>query len=82
MRCNICDKALSEKEGSFNRDIQTFDPCTVCLDIAMDAAYTGGWTDEDDDKYVLLDDDPFDYYSAFDDISWLTGRSGQAKLEY
>lgn len=69
MRCNICDKVLTDKEGSFNKELDTYEPCTVCLDIAMDAAYTSGWGDEDD-KYVLLNDDPFDYYSAFDEISF------------
>jgi hypothetical protein len=65
MKCNICDRELSEKEISFNEDINTFEPCTTCLDIAMDAAYCDGFTTEDD-EYILLDDEELDneYYRS------------------
>lgn len=60
MRCNICDKALSEKEVEWNNDIQTFEPCTTCLDIALDAAY--GQHRPDDEEGVPLLDQDFDVY--------------------
>jgi hypothetical protein len=65
MKCAICDRELSEKEISFNEDINTFEPCTTCLDIAMDAAYCDGFTTEDD-EYILLDDEELDneYYRS------------------
>jgi len=35
---------LTDKEGSFNEDLQQNEPCTTCLDIALDAAYSGGFS--------------------------------------
>lgn len=58
MHCHICDCELSDKEISWNKDLDTFEPCTVCLDAAMDAAYCDGFVIEDDDTIVL--DSSFD----------------------
>lgn len=41
MRCYICDKDLTDKEVVFNKELGSFEPCTICLDIALDAAYSG-----------------------------------------
>lgn len=54
MRCHICDKDLSEKEVIYNEDLKAYEPCTTCLDIALDAAYSDGYKTEDD-EFVLLD---------------------------
>jgi len=64
MHCNICDKQLSEKEISWNDDLQTYEPCTTCLDVALEAAYSGNFKrDEEDDRFVLLEDfEPEDDY--------------------
>lgn len=43
MRCNICDRALSDTEIIWNKDIKTYEPCNTCLEIAMDAAYSQGF---------------------------------------
>lgn len=59
MHCHICDKELSDKEVSWNKDLDSFEPCTTCLDIAMDAAYCDGYETEDDSFVVLA--------SSFDD---------------
>lgn len=56
MRCHICDKALSEKEGAFNKDLKAREPCSICLEIAMDAAYSQGYS-YDEDHEVVLDAD-------------------------
>ena len=53
MRCNICDNELSDKEISFNKELDAFEPCTVCLDAAMEAAYCDGFVTEDDDVVIL-----------------------------
>lgn len=44
MHCSICDKMLSETEIVFNVDLGTYEPCTTCLDIALDAAYSNGFS--------------------------------------
>jgi hypothetical protein len=56
MRCNICDRALTEKEISLHPATKQFEPCTTCLEIAFDAAYCDGF-DTEDDAFVLLDED-------------------------
>lgn len=53
MRCYICDKELSDKEGSYNKELRQCEPCGTCLDIALDAAYADGFRTEDD-EYVLI----------------------------
>ena len=66
MRCNCCDRALTEKEVIFNPEIKTWELCTTCLEIALDAAYSGDFRHEDDAKYVLDEEDGFDsddYYA-------------------
>lgn len=49
MKCNICDAQLSEKSISFNPDINTFEPCLTCLEIAFDAAYCDGFQKIDEE---------------------------------
>lgn len=64
MRCKCCDRLLSEKEISWNKELDDWELCGVCLDIAMDAAYSDGFQYDDDDynEYIyvgeesLLDD--------------------------
>lgn len=58
MRCSCCDRVLTEKEVSWNPEINNFEICTVCLDVALDAAYSNGF-DPEDDMFVLIDDDIF-----------------------
>lgn len=48
MRCNICDRALSDTEVVWNKDINTYEPCSTCLEVAMDAAYSQGFTPDGD----------------------------------
>ena len=44
MHCNICDRILSETEIIFNTDIDTYEPCSTCLTVALDAAYSQGFS--------------------------------------
>jgi hypothetical protein len=44
MRCFICDKILSENEIQTNKDTKEFEPCPTCLEIALDAAYSDGFS--------------------------------------
>jgi hypothetical protein len=57
MRCHICDKTLSEKEVTFNRDTKEWEPCSTCLGIAMDAAFPGGVKDDIVEGDILEDED-------------------------
>lgn len=61
LKCNCCDKDMSDKETIFNEELGTWELCTVCLDAAFDAAFSQGFSrDDEDDKFVILDDD-YDY---------------------
>ena len=48
MRCYICDKALTDAEVQFLPNSTKTDACGICLEIAMDAAYSDGFTRPDD----------------------------------
>ena len=50
MRCYICDVELSENEIQITEEnsskatgLPASEPCTSCMDIAMDAAYCDGF---------------------------------------
>ena len=54
MHCNICDKTLSEKEISWNTELGRYctgdyEPCSNCLEVALEAAYTDGFKSEEDE---------------------------------
>lgn len=70
MRCNICDKQLTDKEIVWNKDYGTWEPCSFCLEAALDAAYTNGFQDQDDDSMILVgeesDDDRVEFVSFRD----------------
>jgi hypothetical protein len=57
MKCNICDKDMSDKEVSYNEDLKAYEPCTTCLDIALDAAYSQGFHTEDDEFEYCVDEE-------------------------
>lgn len=79
MKCNICDKDLNEKEVNWNKEINTFDPCAVCLEIAFDAAFSDGFSRPDeDDSFVIVEDDDPTYFTAFSTMlgAWSRGNSG------
>lgn len=70
MRCYICDKLMSEAETAFSPDGKTLECCATCLEIAMDAAYSDGFTREvlskveGSDEVETLEEDT--YRTAFD----------------
>ena len=75
MRCNCCNRQLNEKEITWNNDLQAWEMCGVCLDIAYDAAFSQGFRcddesgyDSDDDSFIILED--FD-----DDMGYTTPLS-------
>lgn len=43
MRCYICDVELSESEIQLDEELKS-EPCTMCQNIIMDTAYSGGFT--------------------------------------
>ena len=49
MRCSCCDKAMTDKEIQYRKEDGKWELCSVCLDVAMDAAYSDGFKNEDDD---------------------------------
>jgi hypothetical protein len=68
MRCGCCDRVLSEDEIQFNPEIKAWEMCSTCVDIAMDAAYSGSFSYDDDEDYlfVTLDDGVEDLFVATD----------------
>ena len=66
MRCNSCDRVLSEDEIQFNPDINAWEMCSTCVDIALDAAFSGSFSYDDDEDYlfVTLDDGVEDLFVA------------------
>ncbi len=53
MKCNICDAEISEKEIQWNPDYKSWEPCGTCIEIALDAAYSDGYSHEEDVITVL-----------------------------
>lgn len=70
MRCNICDKQLTDKEIQWNKELQTWEPCSFCLEAAMDAAYSDGFQHDDDSGIILVgeesDDDRVEFVTFSD----------------
>ena len=66
MRCNCCDRALSEDEIQFNPQIDAWEMCSTCLDIAFDAAFSGSFSydDEEDYLFVTIEDGVEDFFVA------------------
>lgn len=79
MRCYICDKALTDVEIQMSPDGHSYEPCGICMEIALDAAYSDGVVIEES-----LDDpdlnnqfgsgavetlDPTSFVSSFDEAS-------------
>lgn len=48
MKCNCCDAELAEKEIVWNEDLRTWELCSVCLSASLDAAYSQGFTIDDE----------------------------------
>lgn len=40
----------------YNEDLKQDEPCTTCLDVAMDAAYSGDFSWFDDDLSFVVDE--------------------------
>lgn len=60
MRCHVCDKAISEAEIQVTPDGKGYEPCSICMEIALDAAYCDGFVRSDDlDEIEVLDGDTF-----------------------
>lgn len=70
MRCHACDKELTEAEIQYIPEDKSFEMCSICLEIALDAAYSDGFQRPDDaDSVELLIEDGESSY----DLSLLRG---------
>jgi hypothetical protein len=56
MRCRVCEKPLIPEEIAFSPSAEGFECCTVCLDIAMDAAYCDGFFKDDTSGEMLIEE--------------------------
>lgn len=70
MRCSCCDKSMTDKEIQWNKEYNEWEVCSVCLEIALDAAYSDGFQNDDDDNVILVgeesDDDRVGFISYSD----------------
>lgn len=48
MKCNCCDRDLSDTEVVYNIELQTWEMCSTCLEVAMDAAFSQGFSPDGD----------------------------------
>jgi hypothetical protein len=62
LNCHVCDRGLSETEVVWNKEggklpgTGAFEPCSTCLEAAMEAAYTDGFVRGDEEKFEELGD--------------------------
>lgn len=70
MRCSCCDKAMTDKEIQWNKEYNEWELCSVCLEVALDAAYSDGFQNEDDENAILVgeesDDDRVEFVTYSD----------------
>ena len=57
MRCNVCDRPLSEAEVIWNEDLKTFEMCTTCLDISLEAAFSGDFKRQEKDHDPIFEEE-------------------------
>ena len=57
MHCYICDRLMSDTEIEYVKETKSFECCSTCLEIALDAAYSNGFKadgeEEDNDLGIL-----------------------------
>lgn len=56
---------LTDKEMVYNEDIDGYEPCTECLDVIMDTAYSQGFKTEDEYEYSVDEEFDEDCYAEF-----------------
>ena len=66
MHCNICDKIMSDSEIQVAPDGKGYEPCAVCMDVILDAAYSDGFT-----KEGSIEEDPDVEYDSDSDVETL-----------
>lgn len=47
---------MSDKELTWNEELGTWELCTVCLDVAYDAAFSQGFAYDEEDWTFVVDD--------------------------
>lgn len=51
MKCNICDKTLSEAETRYNKDHEEYDPCSYCLQVISEV-FDDHLTEDEIDRLI------------------------------
>ena len=46
---------MSDKELTWNEELQAWELCTVCLDVAFDAAFSQGFSYDEEDWSLVVD---------------------------
>ncbi len=81
MRCNICDRKMTDKEIVYNEDLGAFEPCSTCLEVIMDAAFSGGYQDTGEESVILVGEQSYSDQES-EEISFKDLTGHQRSLVY
>lgn len=59
MRCHVCDKSMTEAEIMESPSGIGYEPCSVCMEIILETAYSDGFVREeplDEDSEMFADE--------------------------
>ena len=82
MRCNICDRKMTDKEIAYNEELGAFEPCSTCLEVIMDAAFSGGYQDTGDESVILVGEQSFGEGDDLGEVSFKDLTGHQRSLVY
>lgn len=73
---------MSETEIVWNTDTESFEPCSTCMTIILETAYSDGFLIEEEDIDKTLEDDVFrSYYDNVSDLGRPSTESCQESEE-
>lgn len=61
MHCHICDRLMTDTEIEYIKETESFECCSTCLEIALNAAYSDGFQVDSEDGHVILDGNAEEY---------------------
>ena len=62
MKCYICNKDLTDDEIVIDNDTKEYAPCSECMAIILDAAYSDGFVKPDEEEIEPVEETFFKGY--------------------